>query len=398
VTTTVQLFESLMAASTSACRKLHNITRGVIILDEAQMLPARLLDPILDALRFLVAHADVSVVLCTATQPALDDSPQFQGLPGIREIVREPERHFQALKRVEYTWPRTEERWSWSRVAEEMRAARQALAIVNTRGDALTLWRALDDPAVLHLSTWMCGAHRRAVLEEVRRRLAHDEPCLLVSTQVIEAGVDVDFPLVFRAMGPLDRIVQAAGRCNREGQLPGLGRVVIFEPDEGKQPRGAYMIGTQETHALLLQEGFDFHDPTVYRRYFERWYRDLNTDEPNIQHLRKSFDYPAVAQAFQMIAEATSPVVVRWKRDGHDARAIDLLGALRDNPARARDHLRALQPYLVSLSTWGIKQAQERGLVAEIAEMPGLYEWLGLYDLTTGIMTEGPLDVERFIH
>src|SRR5206468_2934504 len=147
-------------------------------------------EPILDALRQLVAHYGVTVVLCTATQPALDDSPYLKGLKDVREIVPEPTRLFATLSRVHYQRPQAGETWTWEQVVEEMRNAAQVLAVVNTKGDALALLDALQDPEALHLSTLLCGAHRRDVLREVKRRLDHGHPCRLVSTQVVEAGVD----------------------------------------------------------------------------------------------------------------------------------------------------------------------------------------------------------------
>src|SRR6266571_1226106 len=249
VTTTVQLFESLLGCGTGKCRKLHNITGSVIVLDEVQMLPVHLLTTILDVLRQLVAYYKVTVVLCTATQPDFESRRGFEGLPDIREIVPAPEQYFTQLRRVEYQLPEIGETWTWEQVAARVQAERQILVIVNTRRDAAQLLDLLtpdeaideeDDPALFHLSTRLCGAHRREVLAEVRRRLRASEPCRLIATQVIEAGVDVDFPLVMRAIGPLDRIVQAAARCNREGRLAS-GRVVVFWPAEGKPPpRGAY--------------------------------------------------------------------------------------------------------------------------------------------------------------
>ncbi len=200
---------------------MHNIAGSVIILDEAQTLPATLLTPILDVLQQLVAHYQVTVVLCTATQPALDS--EHAGVPAIadfREIVPNSERLFTALKRVEYHWPLNDTSLSWDEVAALIRTEQQALAIVNTRKDAAALFAALSEDDAFFLSTWLCGAHRRLVLERIRQRLLEGVPCHLVSTQLIEAGVDIDFPLVLRALGPLDSIVQAAGRCNRNGLLP----------------------------------------------------------------------------------------------------------------------------------------------------------------------------------
>ena len=219
ITTMVQLFESLLGRRTGECRKLHRIAQSVIVLDEAQTLPLNLREPIYDVLQELVTRYGATVVLCTATQPALDALPeQIQPV----EIVPDPARHFRALSRVAYEWPSASApRWGWERVADEMRAAPQALAIVNTIANAQALFDALgDDDGHLHLSSRMCGAHRRDVVDLVHARLDAGERCRLVSTQVVEAGVDLDFPLLLRALGPLDRIVQAAGRCNREGRLP----------------------------------------------------------------------------------------------------------------------------------------------------------------------------------
>ena len=282
VTTTVQLFESLFDRKTTACRKLHNIARSVIILDEVQTLPTHILEPILDALKQLVAHYSVTVVLCTATQPALDNSPYLRGLENIREIVPDPTRLFSALQRVSYEWPHAGEKWTWERVAEEMREAERVLTVVNTKSDALRLLDALKDEEALHLSTLLCGAHRRDVLDKVKDRLKQGRPCRLVSTQVVEAGVDLDFPTVLRAFGPLDRIVQAAGRCNREGELAS-GRVVVFDPEEGKLPGRAYRSATDICRNLLSQSDFNFNDPNSYQRFFQSLYQVVETDKENVQ-------------------------------------------------------------------------------------------------------------------
>ncbi|MDI3338967.1 MAG: CRISPR-associated helicase Cas3' [Sphaerobacter sp.] len=393
VTTTVQLFESLLGCSPTACRKLHNIARSVVILDEVQALPPGLLDPILDVLRDLVAHYGVTVVLCTATQPALDPRSGFPGLPGIREIVPEPARLFARLPRVRYE-TRLEERWSWERAAEELRTSPQALAIVNTKRGARDLFRALGDPDALHLSTLLCGAHRRDVLDELRRRLAAGEPCRLVSTQVVEAGVDLDFPLVLRALGPLDRIVQAAGRCNREGTLP-TGRVVVFVPQDEVPPPGAYRTATDTTRGLLADPAFDFHDPAVYETYFRRYYQGITPDAKHVQAARRSLNYPDVASRFRLIDDGDAvPVVVRYRsrRDGRSAE--DLLAELRRAPEDARRLWRQLQPYVVNLRARMLETARRDGLVVEVA--PGLWEWTGDYDDRLGLLAGAP-DPERWV-
>lgn len=406
VTTTVQLFESLFAASPARCRKLHNVARSVVILDEAQMLPAHLLKPMLDVLRQLVRDYGVSVVFCTATQPALD--AVLSDLAGVREIIPDPPRFFAALKRVEYVLPPRDERWSWERAAEELGTSARAMAIVNTRTDAVALLDAVraggvDERSLFHLSTWMAGAHRRAVLEEVRRRLKRGEPCCLVATQVVEAGVDLDFPLVLRALAPLDRIVQAAGRCNRNGNLPQnrLGRVVVFVPAEGKTPPGTYRMGIEETSILLAEAGLDLHDPEVYERYFRGLFHDLGPDaldKPRVQAARNQrvLDFPVVAERFQMIDHAGMPVVITNEAPGmmrNPARGfLDRLAQGQGNP---RELLRQLQPYMVALDSWLLKVAQQRTQVIEV--IPGLYQWQGRYDSLRGIVLEGGVDPTRNI-
>jgi CRISPR-associated endonuclease/helicase Cas3 len=381
VTTTVQLFESLFANRPARCRKLHNVARSVVILDEVQTLPPHLLDPILDGLAQLVRHYGVTAVLCTATQPALTENRYLKGLADVREIVSEPERLFQSLRRVNYELPGTE-KWSWQRVAQEMRTASQALVVVNTKKDALALLDALgDDLAVSHLSTLLCGVHRAEVLRDVRIRLAAGEPCRLVSTQVVEAGVDLDFPLVLRAVGPLDRIVQAAGRCNREGKLPTGGRVVIFDPAEGGSPPGAYRTGL-DTAANMLGQGCDLHDPLTYERYFILLFQGVETDRERIQDLRQSLDYPEVAKKFRLVDDDGAPVVVR--PDGHEATVGGLLAVLRRAGEPPRWAMRRLQRFVVNVRSRLVAVYEGRGLLSEVA--PGLWEWLGGYDRLRGLV------------
>jgi len=394
VTTTVQLFESLFSNLPSRCRKLHNVVRSVIILDEVQTLPTELLEPILDGLRQLVSHYGCSVVLCTATQPALDDSPYLMGLPNVREIVPDPPRLFAALRRVEYELPAAYEAWTWERVAEEMRKFPQVLAVVNTRADAQALLAALDDPDALHLSTLLCGAHRRDVLAEVRRRLRDGKPCRLVATQVVEAGVDLDFSVVFRALGPLDRIVQAAGRCNREGRLP-VGRVVVFRPASGGLPPGPYRTATDTTEMLLARGACDLHDPALYQRYFALLYQRTNLDLYDIQSLRRQLRFATVAERFRLIPEDTVPVVVHYTGMPGTER-MDQVEEIRSQAIRGgafgRWFWRRIQPYLVQVRRSLLARYQAEGLVAEFlpGRMPGLWEWRGRYDPVRGLVEGAP--------
>ncbi|GAB4430040.1 MAG: hypothetical protein OHK0015_14720 [Chloroflexi bacterium OHK40] len=384
VTTTVQLFESLFANQTGRCRKLHRLARSVIILDEVQALPPHLLRPILDGLRELCAHYGATVVLSTATQPAFTGIRELADVPAY-PIVPDAERWFTALKRVDYVWQHRQA-LNWHEVADQLRGASQALAVVNTKGDALSLLGALGDPDALHLSTLLCGAHRRAVIADVKQRLAAGQPCRLVSTQVIEAGVDLDFPLVLRAMGPLDRIVQAAGRCNREGRLD-RGRVVVFEPAEGKLPPGAYRVATEITRAMVGSGTLDPDSPADMRRYFEQLYATVSLDRRQIQQLRQSLNYPEIAQAFRMIDEETEEVVITTYGDEatRDQLARDL-EQLRRQEGNARALLRRVQPFIVSLRVAVAQRYRAEGLIEEL--MPGLGRWHGRYDPVLGLVAD----------
>ncbi len=240
VTTNVQLFESLFAFKPSRCRKLHRLARSVIILDEVQTLPPRLLAPTLAALEELVRNHGSTVVLCTATQPALEKRSEFSiGLENIRPIVDDPAALHDALRRVSVE---RRGRIENADLVRSLREEKQVLCVVNSRRHAAELFTELDDDNALHLSASMCAEHRSDVVAKIRQRLNDQNPCRVISTQVIEAGVDVDFPAVYRAAAGLDSITQAAGRCNREGRLssddgtPQLGRVVVFDDDTKAYP------------------------------------------------------------------------------------------------------------------------------------------------------------------
>jgi len=387
VTTTVQLFESLFSRRPQKVRKLHRLARSVIILDEAQALPAPLLEPTLDALRTLTTRFGATVVLSTATQPAFDVVGPFQRLEA-QEIVRHPERYFRELERVNYEW-RIEEDHSWAEVAQEMAEHPQVLTIVNTKADAAALLEELAPLVEMpphHLSTRLCGLHRNNVLAQVLEELKSKAPCRLVTTQVVEAGVDIDFPVVMRAMGPLDSIIQAAGRCNREGHLE-RGHVIVFEPAEDHLPRGAYKIGTNLARIVLKQYGSDLGAPAAARHYFERLYDTVDLDREGVQDKRKRLDYVATDKAFKMIRDNQVSVIVQYGHSKKRKEVDRILDDLEQYRVRPRDALRKLQPYLVHIPQYRVDDFQTQGWITE-TRLDSLYYWQGRYDDILGIMTE----------
>lgn len=380
VTTTVQLFESLFSNKPSRCRKLHNIARSILILDEVQTLPPEILEPTMDVLRALVDDYGVTLVLSTATQPAFDQTPYLKAFDGldIQEIVKNYKSHFEKLERVEYQPVR---RYAvLSDLADELAKSEnsQMLVILNTRRHALDLHEELRQRQVdglYHLSTLLCGAHRKRLLREITERLAGNNPLpvRLISTQVVEAGVDLDFPVVYRAMGPLDRIVQAAGRCNREGKRPEKGKVVIFDFPGNASPPGAYKMGLDDAKTLLGRiEPKRLHDPCLYTEYFQMLFRDVDLDKRGIQHYRHDMDYPKVAEKYKLI-EDTLPVVIPTY-DSHEGER-----RLREHIKKpSRETWRRLMPFVVNLSYRDLSRDDIKECVEEVS--PGLYRWIGGYD------------------
>jgi CRISPR-associated endonuclease/helicase Cas3 len=412
VTTTVQLFESLLSHKPKRCRKLHNLVNSVIVLDEVQTLPIGLLSPILSVLKELVERYNVTVVLCTATQPALEgNTPYFKdSFPeeSVKDIIPKDlaVQHFQALQRVHYEIPSQGETWTWERLVQDMKSNPAALVVLNTRRDAIAVLNTLGvqsnyttepieervvltlgESGILHLSTLLCGKHRQVVLDEVRRRLKAGEPCQLISTQVVEAGVDLDFPVVYRAMGPLDRIVQAAGRCNREGRLT-QGRVVIFNPAEGSQPpKGDYSKAIQKARELLQSPNFreaQLHEPDIFQQYFQDLYSliaDTNgqLDQKGIQELRQSWSFRDVGERFKLIEEDTVPIVILYDEVVRTRlQAIAYRGIWSDDRA-------FLQPYIVNLSNRVFQKLQDK---EEVKPGSDLWQWTGNYDPIRGFPLE----------
>jgi CRISPR-associated endonuclease/helicase Cas3 len=352
VTTTVQLFESLFSARPSRCRKLHNIAGSVIVLDEAQTLPRHLLLPIMRAIEELAANYGCTIVLCTATQPALGAREDFPGLrlEG-RELAPDPANLALELRRTRLQFAGPMDNVA---LVDAMSRGRQALVIVNSRAHALDLYRdahAAGLDGVLHLTTRQYAVHRREILDDVRARLEHDRPCRLIATSLVEAGVDVDFPRVFRAKAGLDQIAQAAGRCNREGRRdPDASVVTVFEAVGYSVP--SEIEGLIGDFGRVKDKHGDLFSPAAIQNYFEEvfWRMGDRLDgkeiltEFKIDRTGTYFQYRTVGEKFRMIESGLLPVIVPG-----DVAAKKAVADL-DNPDISSGKLaRRLQGYIVQV-------------------------------------------------
>ncbi len=372
VTTTVQFFETLFASQPSPVRKLHNVARSVIILDEVQTLPPGLLNPILDGLTTLAEQYGCSIVLSTATPPALAYRERFPyGLKNVRPIIENPKGLAERLRRVTIEWPdRQATAWSIPELVDRLAKHHRVLCIVHRRRDAREAARMLAEQTghhVFHLSALMCPPHRLQTIERIHQALQGNGPCRVVSTQLVEAGVDLDFPVVYRVLGGLDSIVQAAGRCNREGRLSQGGRVVVFRA-ESQPPPGVPRQALKVTESLLkeLDYQIDTADPDCFERYFRSLYFCGPRDEHNIQGFRKQFDFASVGRRFKLIEDKfTSTVIVPW---GDAERYLSELRQATENGRPVRDLLRRLQAFTVSLYARSCDQLQASGALEEVLD------------------------------
>ncbi|ORB41992.1 hypothetical protein LAUMK4_02103 [Mycobacterium persicum] len=386
VTTTVQLLESLFGNNPSRTRKLHRLARSVIVLDEVQSLPWRLLDPTLDVLRELVRLYGCSVILTTATQPPFHKIGSAEGVE--RRALLDVANRNKVFDRTDaHVVP---DRLSWddfaSRVAAESDGHRgQCLVVLNTIADAREVCgRLVGRAGLAHLSSRLCPKHRVDVLDAVLARLREGRPCTLVSTQVVEAGIDVDFPVAIRAYGPLPAVVQVAGRVNRHG-LADRGELVLIDPVDGHVPPDEYKIGTQITRDLL-RSGADPFAPETLETYYDRLIHATRDklDRLEIQRERESLNFTKVAESYRVIAQETTPVLVPY--GDFDPTAI----MLPDDPPSRRHFLRQHQPFTVSLRDRELNRCKETGLVEE--REAGVLVWHGPYDSVFGLSVDKEME------
>lgn len=405
VTTSVRFFESLFSRHPSDLRRVHNLARSIIILDEVQTLPVAMLAPILVVMRELTTDWGCTFLMATATKPAFEQpegkrsaqNPRWQP-DTVREIVPDPAALHRALRRVSIEW-RLEAPLRWEQLADELLAHGQALCVVNLRDHAARVYdllrvkaqaKGLPPEAIIHLSTRMCAKHRLEELARVRDRLRQNLPCVLISTQLVEAGVDLDFPIGYRAMGPLDAIFQAAGRVDREGRMTEqagkpAGRLVVFLTEDGKTPPHSYKTATGITEAIAKMLAVQPDNLSAMELFFERYYTSTELGDDMLE-LRKKLDFEKLADTFEMISSRAKSVFVPY---GEGAKRIEQLRAAGFLDAML---LRSLQQYTVGLQPWEFERARQQVLYEVV---PGSDLWAcspTAYDQQKGLLFEQSLE------
>ena len=395
VTTSVRFFESLFSNRPSACRKLHNIGRSVVLFDEVQTLPSDLVPSLLSAVKLLTRDYGVTAVFMTATQPAF--AAAEAALPygwNPTPIASDESVLAEALRRTRIELPGLDQKLSWEDIAGRMAAEFQALCVVNTTADARNLFKLLLDRSpdgLCHLSSRLCPQHRREKLEAIRQRLRDGLSCRLVSTQLIEAGVDVDFPIAFRALGPLDSIIQTAGRCNREGKSAEPRPVIVFRPEELKTPPGAYRIATAKTVEFLNRhpDAADrLHLPEFYAAYFRELYGLLgpqSVKDDKVFAACEALDFPKAAEECSLIGDETRAVLVKWKDQDGNNRGEELAEKLHREKHLTSVECREAQRFSVNLYQSEFFDAQAKGYIYQPTKDWDFWVWNSDYDENLGL-------------
>lgn len=360
VTTNVQFFESMFSNKSSKCRKLHNIVNSVIIFDEAQMLPSDYLKPCISAIQQMLRYYRSSVVLCTATQPALRNllSQEIK----VTELCPRMEEQFAFFKRVTI---KNLNKLSEEELIQRLESEEQALCIVNTKKSAQRIYQSIKNKGVYHLSTSMYPAHRKRVLDEIRERLKKQEKCVVVSTSLVEAGVDLDFQTVYRQLAGADSMIQAAGRCNREGRRPSSQCFTyIFKLDiKESVPGQRQQIEVAES---LLSDNRDLEELETTERYFEMLYHfrgdSLDKKEILTKFDRGNFQFFTVGKEFRLIEENTKTILIPKEEE-----AKEILEELRIK-GFTKEGMRKAGQYCVNVYENDFRKMFAAGMLGEISE------------------------------
>lgn len=385
VTTNVQFFESLFNNRSSRCRKIHNMANSVLVFDEAQMLPREFLDPCMKAVCELVKNYQSTAVFCTATQPILKKF--FPTNIVFDEISKDPINLYQTYKRTYIIY---DGKQPDAAIVESINQINQVLCIVNTRKHAKGLFKSLQMEGRYHLSTLMCAAHRKKTIGMIRERLASRQTCRVISTQIMEAGIDIDFPIGYRALAGLDSIIQAAGRVNREGKLP-FGELHVFEPvSEFIKRTPAYIAQAAAVAQNILRQ---FKDDPLCLEAIQSYYNTLySIQEPNAFDEKQilscfeqgnpgeiNFNFRSAAEKFRLIDEKTRSVIIPFDETVQQILKNEVL---LNEPYRL---LRKLQPYTVNLFEQEYFNLEGKGVIGFINDRFPVLRDRGFYDDETGL-------------
>lgn len=395
VTTTVQFFESLFSNKPSKCRKIHNIADAVIIFDEVQTLPKEMILPTLSILKNINKILKTSFLFCTATMPAFNKRDGFNGIEGMINLISKPKRLFENTIRVKYHSFKGFKPASQAEILGKIKVNGQStLVIFNTKKEAKAFYEiAVNESCwnqTYHLSTYMCPAHRKDVISKIREDLrpSCQKKILVVSTQLIEAGVDFDFPVVYRAMAPLESIIQSAGRCNREGILKNSegklkkGDVYIFEPEGSGMPDKTYKACAQHAKLLIAGDLSKLYNYDIFRKYYEDVLGlYINADKHKIDEMRNNLNFQQVNDSYRIIENATEALFI--KDYNEESKAI--MKEIENKEYLIRDDFRRIQQYSVQVYRNLVKR--NYGIINPLPQ--GINAWIGKYDENTGIIEEG---------
>lgn len=395
VTTTVQFFESLFSNKPSKCRKIHNIAEAVVIFDEVQTFPKEILMPTLSMLKNVQEVMRTSFLFCTATQPAFEKRENFNGIETITPLVDNPSEIFNKTRRVTYHFLKNLEPVELTDLLETASDGNcSILTIFNTKKAARNVFETVQNSNCweksYHLSTAMCPANRRLVIKNIRCDLENKRKIIVCSTQLIEAGVDFDFPCVMREMAPLESIIQSAGRCNRENRLPEYGKVYLFQIKESGMPDKTYQACAQHANNLIQNDinGLYCHD------FFKKYYAQVvdlfvDPDRNKIIAAQENFDFKTVNDSYCLIPKETEGLFIYYYNE-ESRRLINSINEYKQ--FLTRDEYRAMQPYTVQVYRNFIeKNSSHCGMLPQ-----GIRVWYGNYDHETGIST-GSISADQSI-
>jgi len=386
ITTTVQFFESIFSNKPGKCRKIHNIAESVVIFDEVQSLPKEIIIPTLTILGNMLSVMNTSFLFCTATLPAFEKREFFNGIESIIPLVENPEILFHKTRRVEYIPVNEYEPVDFNELIDlAVNQEHSVLSVFNTKKAALEFYNTTAEnqswEKQYHLSTGMCPFHRKQVIQDIRNDLKNNTKILVSSTQLIEAGVDFDFPCVFREIAPLESIIQSAGRCNREGLLSGYGKVFLFRLLNAAMPDRQYRTAAGFALDMIRENPDSLYDHSFYHEYYKKFVSlFIDGDARRINKSRENFDFKTVGEAYKIIDKATRGLFVYNYND--DSK--QLVDDIKRMKYLSRDDFRKMQGYTVQVYENFIFKNKDS--IVETSH--GVLIWYGGYDEKRGITVD----------